>query len=212
MLNLQRLVFISLLSFLGSCDQKAETDQSTDSQQIKIDSTAKEISSLDTLAKTISEVEPTPEPITKTFLPIDSIDYQFSNEEYAVELFAEKLIEPLRARNISFEYKLVENQYVKDLTDTIFTFSTNNSSMVIYKTGDKEIIISALIRDDDFVKVSRVKFGMTKREFGQAFELTDSVLEKSHVIRVSDMMWVQHMDFDFRSGNLEQMKFTGYID
>ncbi|WP_456458556.1 hypothetical protein [Reichenbachiella sp.] len=176
----------------------------TDNEENKLES----INSADTIVIEKSAIAPLvkadtviEDESTVAFDPIIEIDYQFVDDEYSAELFSENIIEDFKSKNPSFEYRIVKNEYTENLIDTIFTFDIQSSNIVIYKTREKQIVCSAILRDD-IISVSRVQFGMTKEKFGQAFDLSDSTLSNNHIFRVADMMQVQYMDFDFRKGKL----------
>lgn len=204
---MRKILLPFLLTLIFACNQQTKT-----AEQVG------EFSS-DTLINTViaDSIQPAQDTIladeqTPKFLPFDNIDFEYSDEEYAAELFNHKLVNQLRDRNINFKYKTTDNLYVQNLVDTIFTFVHKDDSITIYKTGDKEIICFALLRSEELTKVNRVKIGMSEEEFGSVFELPDSVIQNNKTYRIADMMWAQFIDFDFRTGQLEQMKFTGYID
>ncbi|MEM9671694.1 MAG: hypothetical protein ACFB15_25630 [Cyclobacteriaceae bacterium] len=208
---MQRITYTLLFSIILACSQQ-KSEQKFSKEITKRDdlSDTTFLSVNSTSTDTKLSIKPIVQ-LKKEYAPIDSIDYEFSDEEYAAELFSDNMIQDLINRGIDYEFEVVENAHVENLMDTIFTFSFSNSHITIYKAGTKEIVCTALFRDN-LVKVSRVEIGMSKADFGKALKISDSTIANNDVFRVVDMMWAQYMDFDFRSGQLEQMRFKGYID
>ncbi|MEP0365703.1 MAG: hypothetical protein ABJN36_09475 [Cyclobacteriaceae bacterium] len=207
---MRKIAVLSILTLLFACNQQTKPAETTEQLgEIPSDTLINSVVADSTQPEQdiILANEPTPK-----FLPLENIDFEYSDEEYAAELFNDKLVNELRSRNIKFKYKTTDNLYVENLVDTMFTFIHNDDSITIYKTGDKEIVCFALLRSEELAKVSRVKIGMSEEQFGKVFELPDSVVQNNNTYRIADMMWAQFMDFDFRTGQLEQMKFTGYIE
>ena len=100
------------------------------------------------------------------------------------------------------------NDHYKEIIDTILTVIFKDSKIVIYKAQNKDILISARIKDVEFELNNSLKIGTGKNEIEKllGIKISDDIFE------VGDLEWGSVFTFTYVNDKLETIEFEGYID
>jgi hypothetical protein len=102
----------------------------------------------------------------------------------------------------------VKNRHLVNIVDTLIHLSKNNSQILIYKTYNKIILNSALIKDKSIGIGNYLKIGITKSQF-----LKKTGIEMlSNKVRIGYLEGLQYFEFNFENKVLVSIKYFGNID
>lgn len=156
-----------------------------------------------------------PESESKENTEIPSSDTQIVNTEHQiierddlVSGWAKELEKISRNDKFRMGKELVENRHMKDVIDTIKTFSFRKTSLRVYHTKGLYAVESAKINDPEFSLKGPVQIGMGKNKLGEILNLE---LNKN-IVKVNNELGTLEFNFYFKNNILQRINFQGYVD
>ena len=113
--------------------------------------------------------------------------------------------------SIEIQYIAVTNTHNSEIIDTVMRFLTVNplrDEFEIYKTVDKEIFFSAIIRSNHISLKNDIQVGMSKEQFCTATNLETI----SNGIKICNIAQTYNWVFYFSNSKLDSIVYDGYID
>ena len=110
--------------------------------------------------------------------------------------------------NFSTETELRKNNYDETQIDTLKILTFENSKIIVYSTSNFYAVSSAEIRNPELPIWNYIKVGMKKYQL----EKTLSTPLKLDTIKVGNLEQTSLFEFNFKDGELNKIKFEGYID
>ena len=136
-------------------------------------------------------------------------NYQFVQNDSMVHLWQSEL-KSLTKNFEDFKIKtsLKQNNHNENKTDTIKTLTYGKSVIEVYTTDGFYAVRSAEIMNSELPIWSYVKVGMKKYQL----EKTLAHRLKSDTIKLGNLEQTSVFEFYFNDGELDQVKFQGYVD
>jgi len=147
----------------------------------------------------IAETDEIEEKESPQFIENDSITHLWESE-----------LKSLTKNYSDFTVKteLSENDHDETQIDTIKTLTFDKSKIVVYSTSGFYAVWNADIKNTELPIWNYVKVGMKKYQL----EKTLATRLKSDTIKLGNLEQTSIFEFHFNKGELERVKFEGYVD
>lgn len=146
----------------------------------------------------------------KKNVPYTLIIDEFAYKPFQFQKHSTSILGQLSPKTV--DKQPVTNEHLPEQTDTLYTLYFENSQLKIYKALDKEIVVSATIKDESILLQNNIKIGTSKDDFFKTFKELKICNTESNKFRIEISDNEQWVDFEFENNKLKLISFQGYVD
>ncbi|MEP1488650.1 MAG: hypothetical protein ABJK28_09505 [Algibacter sp.] len=125
-------------------------------------------------------------------------------------VWTQEILEYSKHQNIIFStnHRPIVNTHNKSVIDTISTYVFKESKIEIYRAKHRDILISAVLQNEDFILSDFIMIGLKVYVMEKSF----ATGIPDNYIKIGNSEYSTIFNFLFENGELKTIKYEGYLD